>query len=77
MRSRAARSPDVFKFRLIMTTARYNEARVLTLQCWRMAGSTVCAYCPTGQYFDMQGFDLAALLLLFNMITRYDLHGSC
>ena len=63
----------VFKFRLMVTIPRRVKARALTLQCWRMAGSTVCAYCPTGQYLNTSG-DLAALLLLFSMITRYDLH---
>ena len=63
----------VFKFRLMVTIALHNEARVLTLLFSRMAGSTVCAYCPTGQYLNTSG-DLAALLLLFSMITRYDLH---
>ena len=58
----------------MVTIALHNEARVLTLLCWRMAGSTVCAGCPTGQYFNRPGFDLAAVLLLFSMITQYDLH---
>ena len=39
-----------------------------------MAGSTVCSYCHTGQYFNRPGFDLADVLLLFRMITQYDLY---
>ena len=61
----------VFKFRLMVTIPRRVKARALILQCWRMAGSTVCAYCATGQYFNTSGFDLAALLLLFSI------NGGC
>ena len=63
----------VFTFRLMVTIALHNEARVLTLLFSRMAGSTVCAYCHTGQYLNTSG-DLAALLRIFSMITRYDLN---
>ena len=49
----------------MVTIPRRVKARALTLQCWRMAGSTVCAYCPTGQYLNTSGFDL---LLVCSMI---------